>query len=293
MYPLETTFSIGSRSASCFKYIGLNIKQQVDKSIEVDQNSFAETIQCLEFNRKCPDSEALSESEKFNFRSIVGQLNWLSGVTRPDLAFDVCQLSAIAKQSTVADAKVLNKAVKKARSERVTITYPKLNLEKLKIQCYSDASYANLPNAGSQAGSLVLLSDGTRCAPLQWSSNKLSRVTRSTLAAETLALVSCCDSAIYLKKLVEAALGCPEGSTPIECIVDNKSLHESIHSVNPTSEQRLRVDIAALREMVIKKEITVIWKEKHHQLADCLTKKGASTQLLTETLQTGFLSTSQ
>ena len=115
----------------------------------------------------------------------------------------------------------------------------------------------------------------------------------STLAAETLALVSCCDSAIYLKKLVEAALGRPEGSTPIECIVDNKSLHESIHSVNPTSEQRLRVDIAALREMVIKKEITVIWKEKHHQLADCLTKKGASTQLLTETLQTGFLSTSQ
>ena len=183
----------------------------------------------------------------------------------------MCQLSSAAKESTVADAKLLNKAVRKARNERIVITYPQLNLAHLKIKCFSDASYANLPQEGSQGGNTILLTDGKRSAPLQWASNRLKRVVRSTLAAETLSLTSCCDNAIYLKSLIESSLHLPPGSTPIECTVDNKSLYDNIHFTKPASEKRLHVDIAAIREMVTHRELTITWKDKGYQLADCLT----------------------
>ena len=111
---------------------------------------------------------------------------------------------------------------------------------------------------------------------------------RSTLAAETLSLISCCDNAVYLKTLVESTLQLTM-SSPIECFVDNKSLSDNIHSTKPAIEQRLRVDIAAIREMVGRKQVTVTWKGKSLQLADSLTKRGASTQQLIECLQTGTL----
>ena len=172
----------------------------------------------------------------------------------------------------------------------VTVHYPQLKLDDLKILCFSDASYANLPKEGSQGGNIIFLTDGTRSAPLQWSSNRIKRVVRSTLAAETLSLLTCCDSAVYLKSLVESTLYNASPSIPIECIIDNKSLYENIHSTKPALEQRLRVDIAAIREMVNLKQITVTWKEKHHQLADSLTKRGASTHLLIDCLTTGTIS---
>ena len=38
------------------------------------------------------------------------------------------------------------------------------------------------------------------------------------------------------------------------------------------TDKRLRVDIARLREMVDKSEITISWVDEKEQLADCLTK---------------------
>ena len=267
----------------------MNIKQSADKTIEVNQHSYAATIQYMNFDNHKPDHSPLLSSERSEFRTIVGQLNWLAGITRPDLSFDVCQLSVVAKESTIADAKLLNKVVKRAHNERLAITYPPLKLNHLKIQCYSDASYANLSNGGSQGGNIIFLTDGKRAAPLQWASNRIKRVARSTLAAETLSLISCCDNAVYLKTLVESTLQLSV-SAPIDCIVDNRSLFDNIHSTKPAIEQRLRVDIAAIREMVARKQITVTWKEKRTQLADSLTKRGASTQQLVECLRAGTLS---
>ena len=286
--PLESTFSIGTRNANCFTYIGMNIKQSDNKAIEVNQHSYAATIQLLNFDSHKPDHSPLLPSERSEFRSIVGQLNWLAGITRPDLSFDVCQLSVVAKESTISDAKLLNKVVKRARNDRIVISYPPLKLDRLKIRCFSDASYANLSNGGSQGGNVIFLTDGKRAAPLQWGSNRIKRVARSTLAAETLSLISCCDNAVYLKTLVESTLQLTM-SSPIECFVDNKSLSDNIHSTKPAIEQRLRVDIAAIREMVGRKQVTVTWKGKSLQLADSLTKRGASTQQLIECLQTGTL----
>ena len=55
------------------------------------------------------------------------------------------------------------------------------------------------------------------------------------------------------------------------------------------SDKRLRVDIARLRQMVERREIDGTWVEGNRQIADCLTKKGASSLRLLEVLKSSHL----
>ena len=73
---------------------------------------------------------------------------------------------------------------------------------------------------------------------------------------------------------------------PIHCVVDNKSLIECIYSTKTITEKRLKIDICVIREMIERGEIkSVVWRESQLQLADCLTKTGASSNKLLMTLE--------
>ena len=72
----------------------------------------------------------------------------------------------------------------------------------------------------------------------------------------------------------------------IECYTDNHQLYDSVYSIRPMQGKRW-TEIALLREMIKKKEITKInWIENKYQIADCLTKYGASSEKLLNTLKT-------
>ena len=79
----------------------------------------------------------------------------------------------------------------------------------------------------------------------------------------------------------------------IKCRTDSKSLYDTLKTTNVTKDLRLRVDIARLRQMEEKQEICVEWVEGKNQLADCLTKAGASSHNLTDVLEESSLSVIQ
>ena len=63
-----------------------------------------------------------------------------------------------------------------------------------------------------------------------------------------------------------------------------------MYSTKCVEDRRLRPDIALLREKLAKGEIKDIkWVESSLQLADCLTKAGASSRPLLEVLSSGKL----
>ena len=66
----------------------------------------------------------------------------------------------------------------------------------MKLVVFSDASHANLPDRYSSAGGYIifLIGNNKRSCPLAWEAKKIRRVVKSTLAAETLALVEAVDS---------------------------------------------------------------------------------------------------
>ena len=111
---------------------------------------------------------------------------------------------------------------------------------------------------------------------------------RSTLTAETLAAVEALDAATMQKAVLEEMLS--SKLPPITLIVDNKSLFDTVRTTHLISEKRLLIDMGALRQMVESKEILIKWVSAEKQLADALTKAGASKMKLLRAVSAGKLS---
>jgi hypothetical protein len=296
--PLRKFFKFGSMSKEAFKYVGWNI-QHDGQSILVDQIDYIEekieAVQ-LDAKRRQNRSDQLTSDERKLFRAGVGKGRWLTDQTRPDCSYDELELSMMSNKATVNEILKLNKMFLKLKQDSVILRYQKLGeLEKIKLSVFSDASYANLPDGESSGmGFLIFLSVGfvpgeeSPCSLLFWTACKVQRKVSSTLAAETLSLLAALEQAIVIRHQVAEILNCSPESIKIESFIDNNDAYEAIYSSKQVMKGRLRIDIGAIKEMVEKKEIdSVSWIPAKHQLADCLTKRGASTRTLIETIVNG------
>ena len=76
-------------------------------------------------------------------------------------------------------------------------------LQKTHFAVFADASYGNLAGSASQGGFISFLTSGNgQCRPISWTSKKVKRVVKSTLAAETLAMAYATDSAYLISMLL-------------------------------------------------------------------------------------------
>lgn len=199
----------------------------------------------------------------------------------------MCQLSTRVNAATVSDLIEVNKLIKYVQTEPLVITFPKLNSDTLHLTLYCDASFKNLQDGGSQGGHIVFLcDDDDNCCPIAWSSSRIKRIVHSTLAAETLALTDGSGTALYVRSLLEGVVSCREA---VSVLTDNKSLCDTIHSKKQTQDKRLRVDIAGIKEMFDQGQIEIKAVPGKEQLADVLTKKGASPHSLLSVLRSGKL----
>lgn len=234
-------------------------------------------------SRKMQRSDKLTSDEAHLFRSLLGQLNWVVRESRPDIAFDTCELSTLLKEATIDDALRANKIVQRLKKTHVRVVIPSLvEVSHLTIECFSDASFGNLSNGGSQGGYIIFVADhsGRRC-PIAWQSRKVRRVVKSTLAAETLALLDAAEAGVYVSHLLQGALRESSMAPIVNCFVDNKSLVDSLKSTTAVEDKSLRINIAVLRDMLQRGDLNdVVWVRTAHQLANALTKRGASPSAL-------------
>ena len=281
-------FNIGTYESGTFKYVGLNILSGVEKQqITVDQLHYASSLKNIPLSRARVNNKNsdLTEKEKSEYRSLIGQLNWIATQTRPDIAFDTCALSGSFHSATVQDLVKVNKIISRVVSNCVKISFPRMNhIEDCHLACYSDASFANLSSGGSQGGMVIFLkdSDGKQC-PIYWQTRKIRRVVKSTLAAETLALLDCAEAAVYIASIIADLINVQK--TKVCCYVDNRSLVDALHSLKMVEDRRLRLDIAVLQDMMERGELnSVSWVDTGSQLANCLTKGGVSAVRLLDAI---------
>ena len=284
--PLSKRFIVGSQSKKDFKYVGLHITQNETYEICVDQNQYSDSIPMPSTHKNKID---LSSEEYTEFRSLVGAHQWLVSGTRPDIAFDTLLQSCKLKKATKEDLFMIGKTVKRAKIE-VTNKFTDLgNPEEWKLIMYSDASFANLPDTVSSCFGFIILIMGSnqRCCPISWKANKIKRVCRSTLAAETMALVEGLEECLYLKNLL-SEIGIFKQKNEIIGYTDNLGLREALYSTKLVDDKQTRIDIAALQQMLHTGKVQqIIWCSTKQQLANALTKRGASTEFLLNVLQTG------
>ena len=290
---LKEKFTISHEDSKAFGYIGISINQGTDCSVSIEQNAYVNSIEPIPLTseRQKQQNSSLTELEIHLMRSKIGQMNWLCGISRPDIGFYVCEASTSLPTATVNNIVNMNKLIRHVKSTPYKIKVPTMkNLESLHLVVYTDASLGNLPCGGSQGGHIVFITDGENLCPIAWHSKKIKRVVKSTLAAETLALLEGCENALMLAKLIgEVIYGEKEKELTVIAQTDNKDLYESAHTTHNLNEKLTQVDMAIVRQMIAEKVITLKWLKSENQLADTLTKRSASTAKLIEVLSQGRL----
>ena len=234
----------------------------------------------------------LLAQEKSILRSKVGQLLWLAKQTRPDISFDISKIASRLHVSTVEDMKKVNKVIRKVQAEQVCLNFNDLG-KQVELLLFSAASFGNLSDDGSQGGYAIFLrGENGKINPVTWQSKRIRRVARSTLASEALALVDGVDCIISIAMLFNEILydKCSTNGIPIKCYIDNNDLYQAIYSNKQVSEKRLRTELNCLKQQLQRGELTAVqWIPTNEQIANVLTKHGASGQNILDVFRYGKL----
>ena len=109
----------GKKLDSSFRYIGLNIQHE-GNDIFLQQHDYTDELKQVD----------RADIKNGIYPEIVGQLHWIATQSRPDLCFDVLDLSTSVQLSEAKTQSKLNKVIRKAKNNSYRIKYP--NLESLK-----------------------------------------------------------------------------------------------------------------------------------------------------------------
>ena len=274
---LMSIFKIGSTGTDNFTYVGYRLNTYND-GITLDQEHYISSLSdvFVSKKRKLEKNSPLSKKELAAFRTLVGQLSWVSTHTRPDIAFEVCELGAKVPFATISDLLSLNHLVKRIQTTHMNLFFPNMeSSNEYIIKCYTDASYRSLPLEGSQAGFIIFIAtpDEKKMCPIFWQSKKIDRMVDSSLAAEAVALNEGAKMAEYLKELITFIV--PNIKLRIICITDSRGLEETLNNKKQIQNRFLRLQLSCVSCMLDKKIIDkLLWIKGEHQLADVLTKKG-------------------
>ena len=138
----------------------------------------------------------LTYSEHREYHNLLGNLKWLQLQSRPDLSYEVNRATQRSSAPTIADARALNAiSLEAQRSSENILRHPRrvIDVSTAQLVTCGDASFANMEGSKSQCGVTVFLTHEPRRFRhgefqlghlVYWTSSKIKRVVRSTLAAE-------------------------------------------------------------------------------------------------------------
>ncbi len=297
-----------------FIFCGKKVTQDEDFSVHVSQADASHALEFIQVDRirRRQLSAALREDEKQELRRAVGSLGWIARQSRPDLLASVSLLAQSLGDPRVDHLVQANRIIK-ACKETVdrgldflagSLAY---NPAEEKLFCCSDASFGNGDDTEygektrSQMGYVVgLRGTDDRFHPLEFASGKIRRVCRSTMAAESNALLEGAEAAEYINQVLylidhpDLAGANDKVYYRIDWFVDAKCLQDVVsRDTSIASDRRLRILLAQLREMIDVSggRVTCTWVDTLLLLADALTKVDAERGFLVQCLKTNTWST--
>ena len=192
-------FDIKETKVSNFVFCGVNIE-----TIENGDGSFCikynPTLDSTKLRNIDTSSSIIKDLHETDFRSLMGSIQWLGNISRPDLLYGVSSLLQKSSNLSLKDCCAANKLLRKNQSYKPHfIVCVPISTKSLVIETYSDASYANRDDLSSQFGYINFISDGKHSNVLGWKSGKLKRICRSTFASKLLACANAVDASLYFK----------------------------------------------------------------------------------------------
>ena len=302
---LKSKLPFGDYRTFTIRYTGVEIRQNpTNFSIEVGQEAYIDSLQPVETKHLGNASTPLPNASIL--RQCAGQLAWVSNSTRADQAFLSSYLQGMQDKGTVSHVQLYNKAIREMKQNKVCLKFPSdVTIESWRIMAISDAGWGTRGNGESQGGYILCLTNSAMleqkpatCWIVDWSSKKLRRAVRSSVAAETLAGQNGLDAIEMFQALLEETI---RGVTPKQfreqvpkhpaaLVVDSKGFYDAVTrsccSQAVSIERRLQIDYAIAKETMRKQNIKIFWINNVRMIADILTKLRGDAKPLYDLLQT-------
>ena len=217
----------------------------------------------------CDVKEPTDEEALISARA---KLQYIASCTRPDISAAVQILASDVNNPFAATYLSMKNIIRWCHdTSEVKLHFIPLQRHSLRLLLFTDASFACTPNLKSRMGFVLVLGDTEgRANILPWGSQVCSRVTRSVMAAELLALVYGFDCAHVVQNSLCEILGF---DVPIYAHVDSRTVFNTVAKHNSTLEKRLQNDVHSIRQSYRRGEIySLSWISGKTNPADGLTK---------------------
>jgi transposase InsO family protein len=280
-------------------FLGINIDRQKDGTINLTQphliDQILKDLRLEDENVTTKDTPASSSKilrrhtdsapfdGSFNYRSVIGKLNYLEKGTRSDISYIVHQCARFStdpKQEHAQALRWLGRYLKATRN-RGTILQPAKGKD---MEVYVDADFSgnwhaeeswDRDTARSRHGFIVMYAG----CPILWKSQLQTEIALSSTESEYTGLSYALRDAIpimeLLKEMKELKFPIRSATPKVHCKIfeDNSGALEiaSVHKFRPRTKH-LNVKLHFFRDYIIRKEITVNPIHTSQQLADYLTK---------------------
>ena len=96
---IKKSFQISLEESETFKYLGLSVQQTCDY-IKIDQSSYINELKEVENSQEKQKNNfpQLNKDEDWQLQGLAGQLNWIASQTRPDIAYNACEVFLLKMQ---------------------------------------------------------------------------------------------------------------------------------------------------------------------------------------------------
>ncbi|CAI7755029.1 unnamed protein product [Closterium sp. NIES-54] len=283
-------------------YLGMHVERDLDKGVlRLHQRKYCEgqaekyglqdggkpatPLPSVFTVDSCVDEEVVGESDRKQFHSMVGALNYVAKHTRPDIAFATSRLAIVvscpsheqleaAKRlvcyvSAIASVGLEYNAVR----QRLQRGASDLSKGEMLLTCYTDASFNSVKADGTSIGGYVCLFGGDA---VSWHSKKQNEVGLSSCETEYMALPHGVKEVVWLRRLLEEIGVCQREPTVIFCdnesavkLAKNSFLHGLTKHIRPKWHWVRRL---------LDKEVRLEIVKNYEQAADILTKRLAEPE---------------
>ena len=282
-------------------HCGVHMRLTEDGGWRLDQEEFCEGINQVAENGKSKD---LTEEERRQCRAVLGSAQWRVYQTAPHHAAKLSHLQSSLPRGDRETLREINRFTRELYSQKdvhlQTFDLGAENDDDIVAVGWSDAALANRVDLGSTGGMIVglvhrsMVDDGVKGKVnlISWSSSRLKRVCRSSLAAETQALSETEQELMFVRIMWREMLGdvldLRDPSSAARkmrgvLVIDAKALYDSIQQGDLPSfqskEKYTALEVLSLTQNLDQQGTVLRWCNSDMQLADGMTKIGAQDRM--------------
>ncbi|PLW30388.1 hypothetical protein PCASD_21275 [Puccinia coronata f. sp. avenae] len=212
-----------------------------------------------------------------NYCALIGSLNYLSILTRPDISFAVSKLSQYLENPGLPH---YTAAIQVFRFLKGTV-YRGLHFQKQEtynLCLFIDADWANCPDTlRSHTGFMVLIGSHL----ISWKSTKQSTVSLSSTEAEYKSLADARKDIVWLQNLLSEVLLDSSASVAIVHVDNRGAIDLALSQVSQNGFRTKHMDLRLhfIRDLVSSKLIKISFVPSHKNISDFLTKPVGQTSI--------------